>query len=152
MATERQYNVPLRHAWLRVQKFRRAKKAVTELRAFLVRHMKSENVKLGPYVNEEIWARGIRNPPHHVKINVVKSDDGAVVAELVGKPMPGAEKKEATKSKKEMTKESKAVVKEEAQKAKAPKTAEKAQKQAPKAMPQAHESKVKPQAPTTAKK
>ena len=36
---ERTYNVPLRKEWLKVPKYKRAKKAVTALRQFLVKHM-----------------------------------------------------------------------------------------------------------------
>ena len=53
MATVRTYTVPLRKEWLKVPKYKRAKKAVTALKQFLVKHMKSENVKLGKYVNQE---------------------------------------------------------------------------------------------------
>ncbi len=125
MATiEREYNVPLRHGWLRVQKYKRAKRAVTELRTFLQRHMKSQNVKLGRYVNEAVWGHGIRNPPHHVKVNVRKTDDGEVYAELVGKPMPGKEDK--AKTQKEVKADKKADTKTKADAKTERKTAEKA--------------------------
>lgn len=128
MATiEREYNVPLRHGWLRVQKYKRAKRAVTELRTFLQRHMKSQNVKLGRYVNEAVWGHGIRNPPHHVKVNVRKTDDGEVYAELVGKPMPGKEEK-AAKTQKEVKADKKAETKTKADAKTERKTAEKATK------------------------
>ena len=91
---EREYNVPLRREWLKVPLYKRSNKAVKALREFLVKHMKSEDIKLGKYVNELIWQHGIRNPPHHVKVKVVKYDDGVVKAELVGK-----EYQEALKSK-----------------------------------------------------
>ena len=141
MATlERQYNVPLRREWLRVQKFRRAKRAVTALRNFLIRHMKSKNVKLGPHVNEAIWARGIRSPPHHVSVNVTKDETGLVIAELVGKPMPGSEKKETPKNKagkeakaaKPATETPKAAPKAEVAKPETPKAKTEAPKVAPK--------------------
>jgi len=92
---ERSYNVPLRREWLKVAKHKRSKRAVGALRAFLEKHMKSDNVKLGSHVNEHIWERGIKNPPHHVKVNVTKDEEGAVKAEL-----EGFEFKEAVKSKK----------------------------------------------------
>ncbi len=81
---ERVYNVPLRKEWLKVPKYKRAKKAVAALREFLQKHMKSENVKLGPEVNKLLWVHGIKNPPHHVKVTVMKNDDGRVDAELFG--------------------------------------------------------------------
>jgi len=91
---ERAYNVPLRKGWLKAPRYKRSKKAVKTLREFLQRHMKSDNIKLGMYVNEHIWRHGIKNPPHHVKVKAVKYDDGTVKAEL-----EGFEFKEAVKAK-----------------------------------------------------
>ena len=82
---ERTYNVPLRRKWVNVPKHRRAKKAVFALREFLKKHMKSDDVKLGKYVNELLWKHGMKNPPHHVKVTAVKDDKGVVKAELEGK-------------------------------------------------------------------
>lgn len=89
---ERVYNVPLRKEWLKVPLYQRAEKAVRALRQFTIRHMKSEEVIIGPHANMELWKRGMRNPPHHIKINAVKEDDGKVVIELFGKPMPSTKK------------------------------------------------------------
>jgi len=91
---ERVYNVPLRKEFQKAPPYKRAKKAMAALKSFLIKHMNSENIKVGNYLNELIWARGIKRPPHHVKINVVKDDKGMVVAELVGKPMPTFEKEQ----------------------------------------------------------
>lgn len=81
---ERTYNVPLRKEWLKVSLYRRAKKASTALRDFLMQHMKSEHVLIGKHLNEAIWVHGIKNPPHHIKVTCVKGDDGIVHAELFG--------------------------------------------------------------------
>lgn len=93
---QRTYNVPLRKEWLKVPKYKRAKKAVNALRSFLKKHMKCDAVVLGKHVNEAIWKRGIKNPPHHVKVDVLK-EDNKVVAELSGKPLPKIKKEEAKK-------------------------------------------------------
>src|SRR3989344_8462447 len=86
MATlERTYTVPLRKEFMKVPAHKRAKKAVRALRAFLVRHMKSENVKIGNVVNNQIWSRSMKNPPRFVKITAIKEEDGTVKAELFGK-------------------------------------------------------------------
>lgn len=87
MVLERTYIVPLRSGWLKSQRYKRAKKAVTTLREFIARHMKQEDysmIKIGPMANEAIWARGIRNPLHKIKVTVVKEDDGTVKVELFG--------------------------------------------------------------------
>jgi large subunit ribosomal protein L31e len=101
MATlERVYIIPLRREWLKTQKYKRAKKAVTGVKYFLMRHMKAklDMVKLGPELNEEIWKHGMKNPPSRVKVNVIKDDKGLVTAELFGFEMP---KKKEEKPKKE---------------------------------------------------
>jgi len=96
---ERVYNVPLRREWLKSPLHRRSKKAVSALKQFLSKHMKADikDIKIGPYLNEKIWERGIRFPPHHVKVNAKKDSEGKVNAELVGAPVPKEEKKKEKK-------------------------------------------------------
>jgi len=118
MALERIYNVPLRKEFMKAPKYKRAKKAVNAIKKFLNRHMKSDNIKLGKNLNLEIWKHGIKNPPHHVRINAIKGDDGVVKAELEGfeyKEMTKEEKEKSEKErkKKEAPKEDKKEVKEE---------------------------------------
>ena len=79
------FNVPLRKGWRRKAPIKRAKRAVNDLKHFLERHMKSDEIKIGRHLNEHIWKKGIKNPPHHVEIDVVKEKDGKVLAELKGK-------------------------------------------------------------------
>jgi len=102
-AIERTYNVPLRREFLKSPKYKRAKTAINALKRFLSRHMKSEQIFIGRKLNEKIWERGIKNPPHHVHITVVKEDDGKVYAELVGfkyeKPVVEEEKKKKKEEK-----------------------------------------------------
>ena len=100
---ERTYNVPLRKEYMKAPRWNRTKKAVTALRQFLAKHMKSENVQLSKELNEEMWKHGIKNPPHHIKVKAVKDDKGVVKAELMGAEKPAskkAEKKEAKPVKK----------------------------------------------------
>ncbi len=79
---ERTYNIPLRKEYMKVPRWKRTKKAVSAVRMFLSKHMKSENVKLGKNLNEKLWKHGIKNPPHHVKVLVKKDEKGVVNAEL----------------------------------------------------------------------
>ena len=83
---ERVYNIPLRRETLKVPPFKKANKAVKTVRQFISRHMKSDNVIIGKYLNLKIWDHGAKNPPHHVKVNAIKDDKGKVVVELVGAP------------------------------------------------------------------
>jgi len=94
--TERVYNIPLRKEFQKAPKYKRAKKAVNAVKAFLQKHMKTEKVKIGKYLNLKIWERGIKSPPHHVKVTAVKDDEGIVIAEIVGAPV---EKKAEDKKK-----------------------------------------------------
>ena len=79
---EREYNVPLRRKWLLVPKYKRAKKAIKTLKDFIAKHMKSDNVKVGKYLNMNIWKDGIKNPPHHVLVIAKKNEEGLVEVEL----------------------------------------------------------------------
>ena len=100
---EREYNIPLRREWIKVPKYKRAKKAGKALKEFLVRNMKPEamdmrNVKIGKALNEAIWAQGIRSPPHHIKIHAIKDEKGIVRADLEGVEIKTEEKKEKKKA------------------------------------------------------
>lgn len=102
MATEQQertYTIPLRKAILKAPKYRRAKRAISEIRIFLKRHLKTETVKIGKHLNEHMWNHGMRNPPTKVKINAARDEEGVGYAELFGKPL--VMKKEEKKEKKE---------------------------------------------------
>lgn len=113
---ERTYNVPLRKAFSKAAKYRRAKKAVNGLKEFIAKHMKSEQIKIGPYLNKKMWEKGIRNPPHHVQVVASKNDQGVVKVELAGVPKEEAKgKKEEKKAKKEDKKEITEKVKQEKQ-------------------------------------
>ena len=80
---ERSYTIPLRKEIQKAPKYRRAKKAVTAVKEFLKKHMKSEDIKVGPELNMNLWKHGMRNPPHKVTIHAIK-EDGVVRAELEG--------------------------------------------------------------------
>lgn len=98
---ERTYVIPLRKEWLKVPKYKRAKKAIIGLRRFLTRHfrVRDENIKVGKALNEEIWKHGIRNPPSKVKVDAIKDDKGIVTAELFGHKFAGEAEAEPKKEK-----------------------------------------------------
>jgi len=83
---ERVYNVPLRKRYQRAPRWKRTNRAVSALREFVKKHMKSDNIRIGKYINNDMWVNGIRNPPHHVKVNCTKDEDGLVKVEMVGAP------------------------------------------------------------------
>ncbi|MEM4637830.1 MAG: 50S ribosomal protein L31e [Candidatus Woesearchaeota archaeon] len=105
---ERTYNVPLRSGFRNTAKYKKTKKAITTLKEFLSRHMKSDKILIGKNLNQYLWKNGIKNPPHHVKITVIKEDDGTVKAELLGfkyEHMKKAEREALKEKKKEKNKE-----------------------------------------------
>ena len=83
---EREYIINIRQQVNKVPYYRRTPKAIRTIKEFLVRHMKIRdrnlnNIKLDKYLNEFLWARGIRNPQTRIKIKAIKEGD-IVRAEL----------------------------------------------------------------------
>ncbi len=83
--TERVYTIPLRVV-KSVPRWRRSKRAMSEIRSYLSKHMKTpvEDVKIDPGLNEVVWARGNQKPPLKVRVRAVKFEDGGVEAEFAG--------------------------------------------------------------------
>lgn len=135
---ERTYNVPLRKEWLKVPRYKRAKKAAKALREFIIKHMKPGfdekgkiNVKILSHANKDLWKHGIKNPPHHIKVNATKDEKGKVLVELFGKEIKEekpTEEKEEKKKEDKKTEETKKEEKKELQEAKKePETLQKTQ-------------------------
>jgi large subunit ribosomal protein L31e len=80
---EQIYTVPLRDV-KKVPSWKRANRAVSEVRGFLVKHLKVEStqVKLDKSINDRLWERGCKKPPLSIRIRAVKFADGEVQAEL----------------------------------------------------------------------
>ncbi|MEM2341963.1 MAG: 50S ribosomal protein L31e [Candidatus Bathyarchaeia archaeon] len=76
---ERVYTIPLSRAWI-MPVSKRAPRAVRILRAFIKRHMKTEDnsIIISKEVNEKIWSRGIERPPRKIRVRVVKDKDGLI--------------------------------------------------------------------------
>jgi len=84
---EREYIIPLREKCRVAPRYKKTNKAVKTIKEFLVRHMKIRDrdlskIKLDSYLNEALWARGIKNPPHKIKVKAIKEGD-IVKVELV---------------------------------------------------------------------
>lgn len=75
----RTYTIPLRKEFLKSARWRRSKKAVSVVRSFVTQHTKSEEVKVGKWLNETIWKRGSKNPPSRVRVDVKKEENYAIV-------------------------------------------------------------------------
>jgi len=101
---ERIYVIPLRREFLKAPRYKRSRKAISAIRQFVSKHMKTDDVKIGPYLNLEVWKHGKKNPPHKVKVRtyVDKKDDKEFVkVELFGAPeeVKEEEKKKTLKEK-----------------------------------------------------
>jgi len=82
---ERTYTIPLRREVHKSPDYKRAKKAVSVIKLFLERHMKSADIKIGRHLNLLLWEKGIKNPPPSVKVTAIREEDGSVKVELFGK-------------------------------------------------------------------
>jgi large subunit ribosomal protein L31e len=100
---ERVYNIRVTQAIKKAPRWRRAKKAVSLVKEFLKRHMKTEEVKLGKELNEYIWKNGGKNPPTYYKIKVVKKDNIAY-ANLIDAKIETKEREETKQEIKEEVK------------------------------------------------
>lgn len=113
---ERDYNIPLRIATSKSPYYKKAKKAVSAVKIFISKHMKTKEVKIGHYLNIKIWEHGMRNPPHMVKVTAAKDEKGIVFVELLGAPKPAPKVEQKKESgKKPAAKESKPESKVEAE-------------------------------------
>ena len=77
---EREYVIPLREKVRVVPRYKKTNKAVKTVKEFLARHMKIydrdlNKIKLDKYLNEALWTRGIRKPPHKIKVKAIKEGD-----------------------------------------------------------------------------
>ena len=90
IVNEREFIVPLRRQILKVQRHKRTPKAIKALKQFIAKHMKVPNrdlkkIKLDGFLNEELWYRGIKNPPTKIKVNA-KRDGENIRVTLVNLP------------------------------------------------------------------
>jgi large subunit ribosomal protein L31e len=75
---ERIYTVPLRRIFWTGSRLRRSNRAVRELKDFVQKHMKPEELLIEPDVNERIWQRGIQKPPRKIRVRVTKNSENLV--------------------------------------------------------------------------
>jgi large subunit ribosomal protein L31e len=87
---EREYTIPLREKIRSVPRYKKTPKAIKSIKEFIAKHMKVENrdlnkVKLSTYLNQFMWARGIKNPPVKIKVKATKKGENIIV-ELIDYP------------------------------------------------------------------
>ena len=96
MAEEKIYTVPLRKGFLKAPGYDRSRKAKVTLKEFLEKHLKKE-VKIGKYLNLELWKRGRKHPPSKIQVRIEERKDETIV-ELINAPRE--ERKEIKETKK----------------------------------------------------
>ena len=96
---ERTYTIPLSRELLKVPGYKKAKKAIRTIQAFMRKHMKSETVLIGQHLNMKVWENGIKNPPKNIKVTTTKDDKGTVMVELFGAPKDEPKKESKVKAK-----------------------------------------------------
>jgi large subunit ribosomal protein L31e len=86
---ERIYTVPLTRA-KHGTRSKRANRAIGDVRNFMNRHMKSENVWISNEVNELIWARGKFMIPSKIRVRATRFSDGVVEVTLTDAEVDGS--------------------------------------------------------------
>ncbi|CDK24703.1 unnamed protein product [Kuraishia capsulata CBS 1993] len=66
----REYTINLHKRLHGVQFKRRAPRAVKEIKKFAKLHMGTEDVRLDPKLNIELWKRGIKGVPYRLRIRI----------------------------------------------------------------------------------
>ena len=98
----RTYTIPLRRKVRNTERQAKTKRATTEVRAFIKKHMKATEVKIGRQLNEKLWENGIRNPPGKVVVDT-ELKEGIAYVDLHGVELHSQvlAKKEAEEKQKE---------------------------------------------------
>jgi large subunit ribosomal protein L31e len=81
---EREYIVPLRREISKVPRYKKTPKAIKAVKQFLAKHMRIPDrdvskIKLDKYLNQELWHRGIQNPPHKIKVKAKRQGENILV-------------------------------------------------------------------------
>ena len=108
MTEEKIYTVNISDAY-KAPRPVRARKAMKYLKDYLKKHLKAEEILIGPGLNHEIWSRGIKKPPKKVKVAVSKEGE-KFKAELFGykpKKIKPKEEKQVEEKKEEPEKKEK---------------------------------------------
>jgi large subunit ribosomal protein L31e len=99
---ERIYTIPLRHAH-HGKASKRADRAIKDVRTFLERHMKSEQIWVSNEINETLWARGKYTIPSKIRVRATRFADGVVEVTLPDSATEGSvreaiQERQATKA------------------------------------------------------
>src|SRR3989344_5579612 len=117
---ERLYTIPLRKEFSKAPNYKRTSRAIKAIRQFIQKHMKCENVKIGGYLNLEMWKHGRKNPPPRIQIKAYTEKEKKkdkeieyVKVELLNAPVEKIEEEKKTLKEKLIGKEKKEEILEE---------------------------------------
>ncbi|MBS3146693.1 50S ribosomal protein L31e, partial [Candidatus Woesearchaeota archaeon] len=99
MAEEKQFVIPLRKEFQKGPSYKKSEKAIKAIREFIMRHMKTDSVKIGRNLNLKIFEHGRKNPPPKIKIKAIK-EENIVRVELPEFPFETKVEKKESKTKK----------------------------------------------------
>lgn len=69
----------------RVQFKRKAPKAIAEIKKLVAKTMRTSDVRIDPKLNQFVWAQGVRNLPHKVRVRISRKrneEEGATKGEF----------------------------------------------------------------------
>lgn len=90
---ERIYTIPLRGVKMGTRS-KRADRAVREVRAFLTRHMKSDQIWLDNEVNQALWSRGKFHIRSRIRVRATRFADGVVEVTMPDQTTTGSVREE----------------------------------------------------------
>ena len=76
---EKIYTIPIGRLGYATDRGHRSPKAVKDVRAYVARHMRADEVSISNEINQAIWGRGINKPPRKITVRAVKDKEGKVV-------------------------------------------------------------------------
>ena len=76
---EKTFTIPVGRLGYATDRGHRSPKAVRDVRAYVARHMKADEVSISNEINQELWGRGINKPPRKITVRAVKDKEGKVV-------------------------------------------------------------------------
>ena len=76
---EKIYTIPIGRLGYATDRGHRSPKAVRDVRAYVARHMRADDVSISNEINQAIWGRGINKPPRKITVRAVKDKEGKVI-------------------------------------------------------------------------
>lgn len=76
---EKIYTIPVGRIGYATDRGHRSPKAVRDVRAYVARHMKADEVSISNEINQALWERGINKPPRKITVRAVKDKEGKVI-------------------------------------------------------------------------